>query len=110
MLTASTLGETAVSKFFVTRASETRVPRLPGKVYRVIADAESTDGKISFLEVQVTRDLPPHIHHVDDESALLLEGEIEFTCGDEKHLAGPRGLYLPACQDPHSFRRVSKTN
>ena len=47
---------------------------------------------------------PPHIHHREDETFQILEGEYEFTVGDKRILANkgttifaPRGI-------PHTYR------
>ena len=52
---------------------------------------------------------PPHIHHREDETFQILEGEYEFTVGGKTFTAqkgatifGPRGI-------PHSFRCAGKT-
>ena len=52
---------------------------------------------------------PPHIHHREDETFQILEGEYEWTVGDKKFVAGkgetifaPRGI-------PHTYRYLGKT-
>lgn len=52
---------------------------------------------------------PPHIHHREDETFQVLEGEYEWTVGDETFVAGkgttifaPRGI-------PHTYRYLGTT-
>lgn len=33
--------------------------------------------------------VPPHIHPTQDEWIVVLDGNLEIECGDEKHHAGP---------------------
>jgi quercetin dioxygenase-like cupin family protein len=52
---------------------------------------------------------PPHIHHREDETFQVLEGEYEWTVGDKKFIAqkgatvfAPRGI-------PHTYRYLGQT-
>lgn len=70
-----------------------------------------TNGAVSVVE---THDAPgggppPHIHHREDETFQILEGEYEFTVAGKTILAkqgdtlfAPRGI-------PHTYRYVGKT-
>jgi quercetin dioxygenase-like cupin family protein len=70
-----------------------------------------TGGVLSVVE---SHDLPgggppPHIHHREDETFQVLEGEYEFTCGGKTFTAqkgttlfAPRGI-------PHHYRYAGKT-
>ena len=67
----------------------------------VLSVAESTD--------QPGGGPPPHIHHREDETFQVLEGEYEFTCGEKTFtlrkgatLFAPRGV-------PHTYRYVGQT-
>ena len=70
-----------------------------------------TGGVISVVE---THDLPgggppPHIHHREDETFQILEGEYKFTVGGKTILA-QSGTTLFAPRDvAHSYRYVGKT-
>jgi len=69
-----------------------------------------TNGIVSVVE---SRDVPaggppPHIHHREDETFQILEGEYEWTVGDKKFVAGkgetifaPRGI-------PHTYRYIGQ--
>lgn len=70
-----------------------------------------TGGAVSVVEShdQPGGGPPPHIHHREDETFQILEGEYEFMVGDKKFVAqkgatifAPRGI-------PHTFRCISKT-
>jgi quercetin dioxygenase-like cupin family protein len=52
---------------------------------------------------------PPHIHHCEDETFQILEGEYEFTVGG-KTIKAEKGATIFAPRGiPHSFRCVSTT-
>jgi quercetin dioxygenase-like cupin family protein len=70
-----------------------------------------TDGAISVIELcdQPGGGAPMHIHRHEDETFHVIEGEYEFTCGDQAFVAragsivfGPRGI-------PHGYRYLGKT-
>ena len=80
-----------------------------GDVYRMLATGEQTGGVYVLCEARVLPGggPPPHIHHRDDESFFVLEGEITFTLGAKRVVAkagtfiqGPRGF-------PHAFKNES---
>jgi len=80
-----------------------------GDVYRILATGEQTGGAYVLSEARVPPGggPPPHIHHREDESFYVLEGEIAFTLGDRQVVAtpgsfvqGPRGI-------PHAFKNQS---
>jgi len=80
-----------------------------GDVYRILATGEQTGGVYALCEARVLPGggPPPHIHHREDESFFVLEGEVAFTLGDKKVVAktgafvqGPRGI-------PHAFKNES---
>ncbi len=80
-----------------------------GDVYRFLATGEQTGGVYTLCEarVQPGGGPPPHIHHREDESFFVIEGEINFTLGDRNIVAkagsfvqGPRGI-------PHAFKNDS---
>ena len=81
-----------------------------GDVYRMLATGEQTGGVYVLCEARVLPGggPPPHIHHRDDESFFVLEGEITFTLGAKRVVAkagtfiqGPRGI-------PHAFKNESR--
>jgi mannose-6-phosphate isomerase-like protein (cupin superfamily) len=52
---------------------------------------------------------PPHIHHREDETFQILEGEYEWTVGDKKFLAGQGSTIFAPREIPHTYRYVGKT-
>ena len=70
-----------------------------------------TGGVVSTVESHDVPDggPPPHIHHREDETFQILEGEYEWTVGDKQFVAkkgetifAPRGI-------PHTYRYLGKT-
>ena len=91
------------------KAGEGPTYSMVGDVYRVLATGEQTGGAYALCEARVLPGggPPPHIHHREDESFYVLEGEITFTVNGQKITAragsfvqGPRGI-------PHAFKNES---
>lgn len=52
---------------------------------------------------------PPHIHHREDETFFVIEGEFEFFCGGERFTGGPGTVaHLPRGV-AHCFRNLGDT-
>jgi len=49
---------------------------------------------------------PPHIHHRELETFIVLEGEFEFHCGDRKFVATKGAMVVLPKEIPHSFKNV----
>jgi len=96
----------------VVRQGEGRVFRvLGGDIITCKAVGADTSGSFSLFETMTPPKCgpPPHLHHREDESFYVLEGEFAFrfgdatlraTCGD--FLTAPRGLL-------HTFQNVGDT-
>ena len=72
----------------------------------VKATAQSTGGSFGLLEVRLAAGFSPplHIHHHEDESFWILEGQLTLLCDGQTYQAGPGSLvYLPR-DLPHGFR------
>src|SRR5438067_2286837 len=96
----------------------TVIPSGEGKSVNVIGNAITirlhgcdTGGVLSVAESidQPGGGPPPHIHHREDETFQVLEGEYEFTCGDKTFkvrkgatIFAPRGV-------PHAYRYIGST-
>ena len=89
-----------------------------GKKCNVFADvitvkisAGMTNGAYSVSE-DVTppgQGAPPHVHHREQETFVVLEGDYEFQCGDRK-FEGSKGSMVVLPKDvPHAFRNTGKT-
>jgi quercetin dioxygenase-like cupin family protein len=58
----------------------------------VKTEGDATDGAFSMIHWTFPPGAPApplHIHHSGSETFFVLEGEVEFSVGDEKVLAGP---------------------
>ena len=68
---------------------------LVGDLYRLLATGEETGGQYASFEALVPPGggPPPHVHSREEESFLVLEGEITFHLGDQRIVAGP-GTFL----------------
>lgn len=66
-----------------------------GDTYRLLATGTETEGKYATLDVLVPPGggPPPHIHSREEESFLVLEGEITFQLGDDRIIA-PAGTFV----------------
>jgi mannose-6-phosphate isomerase-like protein (cupin superfamily) len=72
--------------------------------------SEQTGGAYSLFEglVPAHDGTPPHIHHREDECFYVLEGEFEFSVGDDTLLAEAGTLvYIPR-GTLHAFRNVGE--
>jgi transcriptional regulator with XRE-family HTH domain len=47
--------------------------------------------------------------HEGEEGAIIIEGRLEVTIGDQKRVLGPGDAYLFRSTIPHRFRNVGKT-
>jgi uncharacterized RmlC-like cupin family protein len=50
---------------------------------------------------------PPHVHSREEESFLVLEGEITFQIGEEQHVARPGTFANMPVGVMHSFKNAS---
>ncbi|MEZ6087702.1 MAG: cupin domain-containing protein [Pirellulaceae bacterium] len=80
-----------------------------GDVYRFLATGEETDGKYATWEAIVPPGSgpPPHIHSLEEESFLVLEGEMTFQLGDERFVASEGTFLNMPIGSLHSFKNES---
>jgi mannose-6-phosphate isomerase-like protein (cupin superfamily) len=71
----------------------------------IVATAESTGGAFGLTEaIGPAGSSPPlHVHHREDESFWLLEGELTVRCGDETFTAEPGSFTFLPRGIPHTF-------
>jgi len=64
-----------------------------------------TGGAFGLIEATAPPGASPplHVHSREEESFWVLEGEVEFLCGEERFRAGPGGFALLPRGIPHSF-------
>lgn len=78
---------------------------------RIRLHGRDTGGRLSAVE---SRDVPgggppPHIHHREDETFQVLEGEYEWTVGGKTFVA-PKGTTIFAPRGiPHTYRYLGQT-
>ncbi len=94
------------------RPDEGRTIAVVGDVYRFLATGEDTDGKYSQWEAIVPPGggPPPHVHSPEQEGFYILEGEITFQIGNERHVAGPGMFANMPIGTPHSFKNETDRN
>lgn len=72
-----------------------------GGVYRILLDGKQTHGSMALVEIIMPPEdaIPPHVHHREEETFHVLEGEIEVTHGTHTtrlrvgdSLFAPRGI------------------
>lgn len=92
-------------------AGEGKTVNVIGNAITIRIHGRDTGGVLCVIESvdQPMQGPPPHIHHCEDETFQVLEGEYEFTCNGAKLTAkkgatvfAPRGL-------PHNYRCISRT-
>lgn len=72
------------------------------------ATANQTGNAFGLMEMvaPVGPASPYHVHRAEDEAVYVLEGQVEFICGERRLTGGP-GSYLFLPRDiPHGFRVV----
>src|SRR5215472_10876274 len=76
-----------------------------GQLMTFLATAEDTQGKFALIEAVARRgnDPPPHIHHREEETFYLLEGEMTFSVGGQTIQATPGTMVCLPRDVAHSF-------
>jgi len=93
----------------IKRRGEGRVVAVVGDVYRFLATGEDTNGKYALWEALVPPGggPPPHVHSREEEGFYILEGEITFTIGGQRLVAGAGMFINMLVGTPHSFKNES---
>lgn len=93
----------------VRKTGEGRKIGIVGDLYRFLATGEETDGKYATFEAIVPPGSgpPPHIHSREEESFLVLEGEMTFLLGDERIVAGEGTFLNMPVGSLHCFKNES---
>jgi quercetin dioxygenase-like cupin family protein len=76
-----------------------------GWLLTFLATGEDTHGQFALME-QIARkgNVPPrHIHHREDETFYVIEGEMTFSIGDRTLKATPGTVVFAPRDIPHSF-------
>ena len=94
------------------------VPAAGGTALNVLGDhvlvkltGQDTNAQFALTEQvnQPGTGLPPHLHTHEDETFLVLEGQVEFTVGPDTAVVEAGGLAYAPRGTAHSFRVVSDT-
>jgi quercetin dioxygenase-like cupin family protein len=68
-------------------------------------DGEDTNGALSVVEhpFEVGALVPPHVHHLEDEISIVLEGEIGFRSEDQEVVLGAGGYIVKPRGEVHAM-------
>jgi len=82
-----------------------------GNVYRIIMTGEQTQGRFSVMEAFVNpgEGGPYHVHHREDESFLITEGEMAFYDGEKRTVATTGTFVMCPPGSKRAFRNESET-
>lgn len=75
-----------------------------GSLAIIKATADQTGGRFTLVEVRENEgEAPLHVHHREDESFWVIEGEIEFQVGGDSVSAGPGSFVFGPRDVPHRY-------
>jgi quercetin dioxygenase-like cupin family protein len=97
---------TAVAQLKVVQPGEGRAGGLApgvGVVFKI--DGADSGGALSIVEhpFAVGALVPPHVHHLEDEYSIVLEGEIGFRSNDQEVVLGPGGYIVKPRGEVHAM-------
>jgi len=80
-----------------------------GVVFKI--DGEDTGGALSIVEhpFAVGALVPPHVHTLEDEYSIVLEGEIGFRSNDREVVLGPGGYIIKPRGEVHAMWNAGRT-
>lgn len=80
-----------------------------GVVFKI--DGEDTGGALSIVEhpFAVGALVPPHVHTLEDEFSIVLEGEIGFRSEDKEVVLGPGGYIIKPRGEVHAMWNAGKS-
>jgi mannose-6-phosphate isomerase-like protein (cupin superfamily) len=81
-----------------------------GGTVSILISGEDTGGTFSMWEgIQKPGGEPPlHVHHANDETFVVLEGNMRILIGDEIYEAGPGDVVFAPRGVPHAFKVKSE--
>jgi quercetin dioxygenase-like cupin family protein len=88
-----------------------QVPALSvlGTQVRFLCEADDTGNAWSLMEVTMPLNSGPPLHAHDwDEGYYIIEGEVQFTIGEQSVLAAAGDFLYTAAGMPHGFRGASE--
>jgi quercetin dioxygenase-like cupin family protein len=95
----------------IRKPNEGRRFGIVGDVYRFLATGEETAGMYATFEAIVPPGSgpPPHVHSREEESFLILEGEITFQHGENRFPASEGTFLNMPVGSLHCFKNESNT-
>ena len=102
----------AAARVKVVQPGEGRTGGLaPGIGVAFKIDGEDTGGAISIVEhpFAVGALVPPHVHTLEDEVSIVLEGEIGFRSNDQEVVLGPGGYIVKPRGEVHAMWNAGRT-
>ncbi|HEX7472557.1 MAG TPA: cupin domain-containing protein [Candidatus Limnocylindrales bacterium] len=74
-------------------------------------DGEDSGGALSIVEhpFEIGALVPPHIHTLEDEYSIVLEGEIGFRSNDQEVVLGPGGYIVKPRGEVHAMWNAGST-
>ncbi|MBX3746009.1 MAG: cupin domain-containing protein [Verrucomicrobiae bacterium] len=77
-----------------------------GTVTRILLDGKQTHGAFSLVELIVPPGggIPAHVHHREEETFHLIEGELDITCGHHSVQLRSGDTYFAPRGIPHAIR------
>lgn len=83
---------------------------LLGDTYTTLLAGRQTGNAFSLLEALVPAGTgpPPHVHHAEDETFVLLEGAVDFHVADAVHRAEPGSVIFVPRGVRHHFANVAE--
>ncbi len=71
-----------------------------------VKTAYSENLSLAYLSLPAFSRIPTH-HHENDQIGIVLEGEVEYTIGEETKLCSPGTIVVVPSNEPHSLVVVS---
>jgi len=80
-----------------------------GVIFKI--DGEDTGGALSIVEhpFEVGALVPPHVHTLEDEYSIVLEGEIGFRSNDQEVVLGAGGYIIKPRGEVHAMWNAGST-
>jgi quercetin dioxygenase-like cupin family protein len=80
-----------------------------GVVFKI--DGHDAGGALSIVEhpFDVGALVPPHVHTLEDEISIVLEGDIGFRSGDQEVVLGPGGYIVKPRGEVHAMWNAGST-
>jgi quercetin dioxygenase-like cupin family protein len=105
------IGKSSKTRAIVLKPGEGRSYWVLGDLYTFKVVRDDTRGSLAMVEVEVQPENgpPPHIHHREDETFYVLDGDFSFLHGEHTYMAtGGSFVHIPM-GTIHTFKNVGET-